>query len=72
MLPGDAAAAQAARRVEQLQRVLERLLAGRGPRLLKLNLRDPMRLFADYSYLDSAIAHQWAEPATIILPGCAA
>jgi hypothetical protein len=41
--------------VRRLQRVMVRVLAGRGPRLLALNRRDPMRLFADYSALDNAI-----------------
>ncbi|MEQ1510323.1 MAG: AHH domain-containing protein [Sphingopyxis sp.] len=45
----------AAARLLKLQQVLARLLAGRGPRLMVLNRRDPMRCFADYSYLDDAL-----------------
>lgn len=47
---GDAVA-----RLHRLQRALEAVLAGRAPRLIVLNRRDPMRLFADYSALDAAI-----------------
>lgn len=50
----DARAAVA--RLVRLQRALARALIGDGPRLVPLNRRDPMRLFDDYSYLDSAIA----------------
>jgi hypothetical protein len=46
----------AAQRLRRLQRALAAVLAGSGPRLLQLNRRDPMRLFADYSALDAAIA----------------
>lgn len=42
-------------RLNRLQRVLARVLLGDGPRLLHLNRKDPLRLFADYSYLDRAI-----------------
>lgn len=41
--------------LHQLQRAMARMLAGRGPRLMQLNRRDPMRCFADYSYLDDAL-----------------
>lgn len=52
-----------AMRLARLQRVMVRVLAGRGPRLFLLNRRDPMRLFADYGALDAAIARYWpAEP----------
>lgn len=40
----------------RLQACLTRILAGRGPRLIQLNRRDPLRAFADYSYLDAAIS----------------
>lgn len=55
----------AAARLWRLQRVLVRLLAGRGPRLLHLNRRDPMRLFTDYGALDSAIDALYAAPVAI-------
>ena len=42
-------------RLRRLQRALARILAGEGRPLLRLNRRDPMRLFDDYSYLDGAI-----------------
>ncbi len=45
----------AARRLARLQRALTRTLTGHGPRLLLLNRRDPMHLFADYGVLDAAI-----------------
>jgi hypothetical protein len=51
--------AQALARLDRLQAVLTRLLAGRGPRLVLLNTRDPLGLFSDYSYLDAAITAQW-------------
>ena len=47
---GDAVA-----RLHRLQRALEAVLAGKAPRLIQLNRRDPMRLFTDYSALDAAI-----------------
>lgn len=47
---GDAVA-----RLHRLQRALQAVLAGKAPRLIALNRRDPMRLFADYSALDAAI-----------------
>ncbi len=47
---GDAVA-----RLHRLQRALGAVLAGPAPRLIQLNRRDPMRLFADYSALDAAI-----------------
>lgn len=34
---------------------MARLLTGAGPRNMQLNRRDPMRCFADYSYLDDAL-----------------
>lgn len=48
--------AAAAVSLARLQCILARILAGRGPRLIKLNRQDPMRAFADYSYLDDAIS----------------
>lgn len=51
----------AAARIVRLQRVMVRVLAGRGPRLLLLNQRDPMRLFSDYDALDSAINRLWGD-----------
>lgn len=42
-------------RLNRLQRSLRAVLSGSAPRLLQLNRRDPMRLFADYSALDAAI-----------------
>lgn len=42
-------------RLHRLQRALGAILAGSAPRLIQLNRRDPMRLFADYSALDAAI-----------------
>lgn len=51
----------AAARVARLQRVMVRVLAGRGPRLLLLNQRDPMRLFSDYDALDAAINRLWSD-----------
>ncbi len=46
---------QAVVRMLRLQRVMARILSGRGPRMLQFNRRDPMRCFNDYSYLDAAI-----------------
>ncbi len=51
----------AAARIARLQRVMVRVLAGRGPRLLLLNQRDPMRLFSDYDALDAAISRMWRD-----------
>ncbi len=51
----------AAARIARLQRVMVRVLAGRGPRLLHLNQRDPMRLFSDYDVLDAAINRLWSD-----------
>lgn len=48
--------ADASARLRRLQRVMARLLCGGGARLLQLNRRDPMRCFADYSYLDDALS----------------
>jgi hypothetical protein len=48
-------ARQAARRLIRLQRALAAILAGDAPRLILLNRRDPMHLFADYGALDAAI-----------------
>jgi hypothetical protein len=48
-------AVQAARRLARLQRALCAILSGHAPRLILLNRRDPMRLFADYGALDAAI-----------------
>jgi hypothetical protein len=48
-------ARQAARRLARLQRALASILAGSAPRLILLNRRDPMRLFADYDAFDAAI-----------------
>jgi A nuclease family of the HNH/ENDO VII superfamily with conserved AHH len=48
-------AADSAARLGRLQLALRSVLAGDAPRLLTLNRRDPMRLFADYSVLDAAI-----------------
>jgi hypothetical protein len=42
-------------RLARLQRALASILAGSAPRLILLNRRDPMRLFADYDALDAAI-----------------
>lgn len=54
-------ARDSAERLVRLQSALRAVLAGRGPRLLTLNRRDPMRLFADYGALDAAIA-LWLAP----------
>lgn len=43
-------------RMERLQRTLAKVLTGSGPRLIQLNRRDPLHLFADYGVLDAAIA----------------
>lgn len=48
-------APEAVARLHRLQRSLRAVLSGSAPRLLLLNRRDPMRLFADYSALDAAI-----------------
>ncbi|MEQ1688896.1 MAG: AHH domain-containing protein [Sphingopyxis sp.] len=48
--------ARSAARLRQLQRTMTRVLTGHGPRLIQLNRRDPMRCFADYSYLDDALS----------------
>lgn len=48
-------APDAVARLHRLQRSLRAVLSGSAPRLLQLNRRDPMRLFADYSALDAAI-----------------
>lgn len=48
-------ARQAARRLARLQRALCAVLSATAPRLILLNRRDPMRLFADYDALDAAI-----------------
>lgn len=48
-------ASDAVARLHRLQRALRAVLAGSAPRLIQLNRRDPMRLFADYSTLDAAI-----------------
>lgn len=48
-------ARQAARRLARLQRALSAILSGHAPRIILLNRRDPMRLFADYDALDAAI-----------------
>ena len=50
----------AAVRLTRLQRVMTHILAGPGPRLLQLNRRDPMRCFADCSYLDDAISRMFS------------
>ena len=42
-------------RLNRLQHSLRAVLSGSAPRLIQLNRRDPMRLFADYSTLDAAI-----------------
>lgn len=47
---------QSAARLQSLQRAMRRVLTSHGPRLIKLNQRDPMRCFADYSYLDEALS----------------
>lgn len=63
-LPEELAMLRARLRIARLQRVLARLLTGRGPRLLLLNRRDPMHLFADYAALDAAIdavGGNWSE-----------
>jgi A nuclease family of the HNH/ENDO VII superfamily with conserved AHH len=48
--------ADSATRLWRLQLALRAVLAGDAPRLMTLNRRDPMRLFADYSVLDAAIS----------------
>ena len=51
----DRTTPDAVARLHRLQRSLRAVLSGSSPRLLQLNRRDPMRLFADYSALDAAI-----------------
>lgn len=48
--------AQSVARLLGLQNAMRRVLTGHGPRLIQLNRRDPMRCFADYSYLDDALS----------------
>ena len=54
-LPPGQRASASLRRLRRLQRALTHILAGQGPRLVRLNRRDPLRLFVDYSQLDAAI-----------------
>jgi hypothetical protein len=49
------AAAEARIRIARLQRALTATLSGQAPTALWLNRHDPMRMFADYDSLDSAI-----------------
>jgi hypothetical protein len=48
--------AEARTRIARLQQALTATLSGQVPTMLRLNRHDPMRLFADYSSLDAAIA----------------
>jgi hypothetical protein len=48
-------------RIRTLQAALRRALTDRHGQHLWLNRRDPMRLFADRAYLDTAIAAMFAE-----------
>ncbi|MEK6541168.1 MAG: AHH domain-containing protein [Pseudomonadota bacterium] len=52
--------AAAVARLRRLQRAMARLLTGVGPRNMQLNRRDPMRCFADYSYLDDALTRMFS------------
>jgi A nuclease family of the HNH/ENDO VII superfamily with conserved AHH len=49
-------------RIRTLQRALRRALTDRHRHKLWLNRRDPMRLFADCAYLDSAIDALFRDP----------
>lgn len=62
LLRSRLAPADADRHLTLLQRALARVLTGRAPRLLNLNRNDPMRLFGDYSSLDSAISQFYDPP----------
>ncbi|MBA4748491.1 MAG: AHH domain-containing protein [Sphingopyxis sp.] len=48
-------------RIDTLQRALRRALTDRHGQHLWLNRRDPMRIFADRAYLDSAIDAMFGE-----------
>ena len=61
----------AMRRLRRQQRALARTLLGRTPRLITLNRRDPMRLFADYSVLDAAIEQMAGEQMEIVIASAA-